>query len=52
VGADDASLAWSPDGSQIFVYGTTGSRLVEVATGQTTPLPYLAGFGAVAWLPD
>jgi hypothetical protein len=52
VGADDGSLTWSPDGSEIFVYGTTGARLVEVPSGQTTLLPYLAGFGAIAWLPD
>jgi Tol biopolymer transport system component len=51
VGADDASLAWSPDGAAIFVYGSTGARLVDVASGQTTLLSYLAGFGAVAWLP-
>jgi hypothetical protein len=52
VGADDASLAWSPDGSEIFVYGSTGARLVNVATGEATLLGYLAGFGAIAWLPD
>lgn len=51
VGADDGSLAWSPDGSEIFVYGSTGARLVEVPSGETTPMTYLAGFGAISWLP-
>jgi WD40-like Beta Propeller Repeat len=51
VGADDASLSWSPDGAQLFVYGSTGARLVDATTGETDLLPYLAGFGAIAWLP-
>jgi hypothetical protein len=51
VGADYASLAWSPDGSEIFVYGSTGARLVEVANGETKLMSYLAGFGAISWLP-
>ena len=51
VGADDASLAWSPDGSAIFVYGSTGARVVDANTGETDLLPYLAGFGAISWLP-
>ena len=51
VGADDASLAWSPDGSEIFVYGSAGARLVEVASGEATLMSYLAGFGAISWLP-
>ena len=51
VGADDGSLAWSPDGTEIFVYGSTGGRLVEVPSGETTLLTYLAGFGAISWLP-
>ena len=51
VGADDASVAWSPDGSQLFVYGSTGARLVDASTGETQLLTFLAGFGAIAWLP-
>jgi Tol biopolymer transport system component len=50
--ADDGMLAWSPDGSQIFVYGGLGSFLVEVATAEVTPLGYVAGYGAGAWLAD
>ena len=50
VGADDASVAWSPDGTQLFVYGSTGARLVDASTGETDVLPYLAGYGAIAWL--
>ena len=48
---DDASLAWSPDDSQIFVYGSSGARMVDVATGNAEALPYIAGFGAISWLP-
>jgi Tol biopolymer transport system component len=51
VGADDASVSWSPDGTTLFVYGSTGARLVDAATGETDLLPYLAGFGATSWLP-
>jgi Tol biopolymer transport system component len=50
VGADDASVAWSPDGSQLFVYGSTGARLVDASSGETQLLTFLAGFGAIAWL--
>jgi hypothetical protein len=28
-----------------------GAGLVDVATGETRLMTYLAGFGAVAWLP-
>lgn len=51
VGADDASLAWSPDGTELMVYGSTGARIVDSATGATDVLTFLAGFGAIAWLP-
>jgi hypothetical protein len=47
---DDASLAWSPDGSQIFLYGSSGARLVDVASDNADLLPYIAGFGAISWL--
>lgn len=52
LGADDGSITWSPDGTQIFVHGGTGSFLVDGLTGAVTPLPYIAGYGATAWLPD
>jgi Tol biopolymer transport system component len=51
LGADDASVSWSPSGTQLFVYGGTGSFLVDAASGQTTPLPYVAGYGGTSWLP-
>ena len=51
-GADDATLSWSPDGSQLFVYGGLGSFIVDAATGEATPLPSVAGYGSTAWLPD
>lgn len=50
LGADDASLSWSPDGTQILVYGGSGSALVDPVTGETDPLGYLAGYGSTAWV--
>jgi hypothetical protein len=52
LGADDGTLSWSPDGSQVFVYGGTGSFLVDAATGEVTALGYVAGYGSTGWLPD
>jgi hypothetical protein len=49
---DDPSTAWSPDGSQVLVYGGWGSFVVDAATGSAESLPFLAGYGSVAWLPD
>ena len=49
---DDASIAWSPDASQLLVYGGWGGQLVEVSTGAFVSLPFLAGYGSIAWLPD
>jgi Tol biopolymer transport system component len=51
LGADDGSITWSPDGSQLFVYGGTGSFLIDAASGAVTSLPYISGYGATAWLP-
>lgn len=50
VGADDASLAWSPDGLRIFVYGDSGSFLVLTANGAVTSLPRIVGDGAISWI--
>jgi WD40 repeat protein len=49
---DDPSVAWSPDGSQVLVYGGWGSFVVDAASGGADSLPFLAGYGSVAWLPD
>jgi Tol biopolymer transport system component len=51
LGADDGTVSWSPEGSQLFVYGGTGSFLVDAATGDVIPLGYVAGYGSTAWLP-
>jgi dipeptidyl aminopeptidase/acylaminoacyl peptidase len=51
VNADDPSLAWSPDGAQLFVYSGTGSHIVDVASGEVADLPYLVGYGTIAWVP-
>jgi hypothetical protein len=52
VEADDGSLAWSPDGDSVLVYGGGGAFLVTAGTGDTQVLPYLSGYGSVAWLPE
>jgi hypothetical protein len=52
VGADDGTLAWSPDGTQLFVYGGAGSFLVDAVSGEATPLGFIAGYGTTTWLPD
>jgi Tol biopolymer transport system component len=47
----DPALAWAPDGSQIFAYGSWGGILVDLTSGENTLLTYLTGTTAVAWLP-
>jgi Tol biopolymer transport system component len=47
---DDPSVAWSPDGTQILVYGGWGSYLIDPVSGESTLLSYLPGYGALAWL--
>jgi hypothetical protein len=49
-GADEPSVAWSPDQAQLFIYSGTGSYVVEVASGAVTPYSFVQGYGPVVWL--
>ncbi len=49
---DDPSITWSPDGSQLLIYGGWGSYVVDAATGSASSLSFLAGYGSAAWLPE
>jgi Tol biopolymer transport system component len=49
---DDPSVAWSPDGSQLLIYGGWGSYVVDASTGAASSLSFLAGYGSIAWLPE
>jgi len=35
----------------LMVYGGWGSYLVDVQSGAASPVSFVAGYGAVAWLP-
>jgi hypothetical protein len=49
-GADEPSVAWSPDQTQLFVYSGTGSFVIDVASSAVTPLSFVQGYGPVAWV--
>jgi Tol biopolymer transport system component len=49
---DDSSIAWSPDGSQLLVFGGWGSFVVDSANGGSESIPFVSGYGSIAWLPD
>jgi hypothetical protein len=49
-GADEPSVVWSPDETQLFVYSGTGSFMIDAATGDVTPLTFVQGYGPVAWV--
>jgi Tol biopolymer transport system component len=49
-GADEPSVAWSPDQTEIFVYSGTGSYVVDVSSGAVTPLSFVQGYGPAVWL--
>jgi len=49
-GADESSVAWSPDATQLFVYSGTGSFVVDVQSGEVTPLTFVKGYGPTVWL--
>jgi Tol biopolymer transport system component len=50
IGADEPSVSWSPDGTQLFVYSGTGSFIVELNSGVVTPLQFVVGYGPTVWL--
>ncbi|MBV9134808.1 MAG: PD40 domain-containing protein [Chloroflexi bacterium] len=50
VSADDGTVSWSPDGRRLFVYGGTGSFIVDSATGDVTSLGYVSGYGSTSWV--
>jgi hypothetical protein len=52
VGGDEPSVAWSPDGAQLFIYSGVGSTVVDARSGESTPLSFVRGYGPTAWLPD
>jgi dipeptidyl aminopeptidase/acylaminoacyl peptidase len=52
VQSDDGSLAWSPDGTALLVYGGSGGFVVDATTGEFQLLSYLAGYGSIAWLAE
>jgi Tol biopolymer transport system component len=49
-GADEPSVAWSPDQTQVFVYSGAGSFIVDMASGELTRLSFVQGYGLVVWL--
>jgi Tol biopolymer transport system component len=49
-GADEPSVSWSPDASQLFVYSGTGSFIVELNSGVVIPLQYVVGYGPTVWV--
>ncbi|HEV7662088.1 MAG TPA: hypothetical protein VGQ62_01040 [Chloroflexota bacterium] len=49
-GADEPSIAWSPDQAQVFVYSGTGSFVVDAGSGTATPLSFVTGYGPIVWL--
>jgi dipeptidyl aminopeptidase/acylaminoacyl peptidase len=52
LGADDGTLSWSPDGSRVFVYGGTGSYIVDAASSDVLTLSFVSGYGATSWVSD
>jgi hypothetical protein len=52
VESDDGSVVWSPDGTELLVYGGSGGFLVDATTGEYQLLSYLSGYGSIAWLSD
>jgi Tol biopolymer transport system component len=52
VGYADAGLDWSPDGAWLVARSADALDLIEVATGQTLPLPWSAPYAWPAWRPQ
>jgi hypothetical protein len=50
-GADEPSVSWSPDQTQLFVYSGTGSFIIDATSGEVTPLSFVQGYGPSVWIP-
>jgi hypothetical protein len=48
--ADEPSVAWSPDQTQLFIYSGTGSYVVDAMSGAVTTFSFVQGYGSVVWL--
>lgn len=51
LGEDDATLAWSPDGRWLAIYGGNGLGLLEIGAQSPPILIAPAGFGGIDWAP-
>jgi Tol biopolymer transport system component len=46
---DDPTVTWSPDSRYVAASGGTGVYVIEAASGQTTQLQTIGGFGGIDW---
>ncbi|MFN0073459.1 MAG: TolB family protein [Chloroflexota bacterium] len=51
LGEDEPTVAWSPDGDLLAVYGGLGLTLVDPMGGRSPLLIASGGFGGIGWLP-
>jgi Tol biopolymer transport system component len=46
---DDPTVAWSPDGSKLAIFGVAALFLVDATGGPTTKLTDQGGYGGLSW---